>query len=95
LVLWSRASDGFFHSRSWDDSGFAVVYCPASGDTHLLESLSLDLLNLIPSLPQTAESLAVAFSPFVPADDHDDIREFVELTLLKFSEVGLVVSHSL
>ncbi len=95
MVLWSRASDRLFHSRSWDDSGFSVVYCLASGDTHLLESLSLDVLNLIQSSPQTAESLALSFSESVSAEDDDDILEFVELTLLKLSEVGLDVRHSL
>lgn len=97
MVLWSPVSEVHFQSQYWEDDGCAVVYVAANGNTHLVEPLALELLHLIqvtPS-PSTAESLAVSLTEFIVAEEHDQILEYVEATLLKLLDVGLVTCASL
>ena len=90
MVLWYPVSDDSFHFRSWDDDGFAVVYIVDNGDTHLIESMALELLRLIQVSPRTAESMATSLADIFSSEEYDAILDSVNLTLFKLLDVGLV-----
>ncbi|MCH7342517.1 HPr-rel-A system PqqD family peptide chaperone [Pelomonas sp. CA6] len=57
---WRWAADpGRFVARSWPDEDSALVFDRASGDTHLVSSLALDLMERLRThgQPRTPEAL--------------------------------------
>ena len=43
--------------RHWEGEQLVVVFQPASGDTHLLDTLSAEVLRLLSPTPQTAAAI--------------------------------------
>ena len=57
-VIWRLAPGQRLLHRCWD--GECVIYNDLSGDTHLLDEFTIELLRLLQAVPQTAPSLAVS-----------------------------------
>ena len=82
-----RATDSFVW-RVWGDEN--VLFNPASGDTHLLDPLSGEVLRLLESRPMSEADC----ESHVVAQLTDDLRteapQFVRSMLEQFSALGLV-----
>ena len=87
---WFPVSQAQFDIRSWDGEDHAVVYVVANGDTHLLDSLALELLRLIQVSPGSKERLADRFAELLPSEAYDTVLTYVEATLHRLLDVGLV-----
>ena len=74
--------------RSWD--GDVVVYNPLSGDTHLLDVLTGDLLRVIAAGPATIAALREAAATLLDVPDDDSLGRHVGEALAALDESGLI-----
>ena len=80
-----------FLFHGWEDEEFAVVYVPASGDTHMIELLALELLRLIQADPsRTSEQLAASLAVLLETELSVSLHESVDAALQKLADVGLI-----
>lgn len=86
---------GAIRYRMWADEEFAVVYSEMSGDTHLLDSFSLEVLNCLGMEPKTARKLEGELSSLIALEDQERLPSFVESSLLQLQSVDLVTATSL
>lgn len=89
MVKWSRAHSGVLRVRSWSDDELHVVLDTMSGDSHLLDDLSLRLLQLIGAQAQTTNALTDQVSDFFASGDRQDMEAYVGATLLHLHDTGL------
>jgi len=54
--LWQSASAGELRFRSWGEDDLTVVYNTASGDTHLIDSSDVDILQRLQASPPSGVS---------------------------------------
>ena len=101
---WSLTSRGRLHFRSWGDDDISVVYNELSGDTHLVDALGVDLLQLLShcacSIDVMVLKLAEVYAlndeiaDVVDADeadaDHATLKAFIAATLLQLQDAGLL-----
>jgi PqqD family protein of HPr-rel-A system len=88
-ALWwvPRAAD--FLLRDWDADG--VLYDIASGDTHRLGALHLELLELLQQRPQAAEALATSLAADLPEHLAPEMqRQLIDDALAELAELGLI-----
>lgn len=88
-ALWwvPRAAD--FLLRDWDADG--VLYDIASGDTHRLGALHLELLELLQQQPQAAERLADSLAADLPEHLSPEMqRQLIEDALAELVTLGLI-----
>ena len=89
-TLWMVGRPADMAWRDWDD-GLSAVHDDGSGDTHVLDALSMELLELLMrqarSVPQLAAELAAALP-----DDMDQItaHSFLERQLQSLHGLGLI-----
>ncbi|APW38584.1 hypothetical protein RD110_16415 [Rhodoferax koreense] len=95
MSLWSRAGSGEHVYREWPDEDHAVVYDAASGSTHLVELLGMEVLQLLESSPRTPAEIAEVLAARFDEQDGPAIVEYIKTTLLQLQDAGLVVSKSL
>ena len=69
-VIWRLAPGQRLLHRCWD--GECVIYNDLSGDTHLLDDFTFDLLRLLQAMPQTALALARALEVDAPNEEQPD-----------------------
>ena len=74
--------------RIWD--GDVVVYNPLSGDTHLLDVLTGELLRLIIAGPATVTALREAAATLLEVPDDDTLGQHVGQALAALDESGLI-----
>ena len=74
--------------RTWD--GEVVVYNPLSGDTHLLDVLTGDLLRVIIAGPATVSALREAAATLLEVPDDDRLGQHVGEALAALDEAGLI-----
>ena len=79
---------GRFHFRSWGEEN--VAYDLLSGETHLLEPLSAELLRRLESGPNTSDELAAALAADFDFAPEDDVPALTATTLAKLRELGMV-----
>jgi PqqD family protein of HPr-rel-A system len=93
MNTWSRAAHERFRIRSWSgDEG--VVFDTLSGDTHLLESLALELLHCLDAAaPRDARALLDDLADSVGDDGLESALHAVERSLESMQRVGLVVAY--
>lgn len=92
--MWSLAFPETLSFRSWSDEDLSVVYNTLSGDTHLVESPGLEILQLLTESPRSAESLASALSSLFQDQEPDRLVQYIGATLLRLKEVGLITDTS-
>ncbi len=87
---WNVIEPCDFHWRSWD--GQHVVYNPASGDTHLLNPIAGQSLQILQQSPADVAELAerVASRLNVPSDRQ--LVEQVEELVVELNKLGLIES---
>src|SRR6185436_11881504 len=74
--------------RVWD--GEVVVYNPISGDTHMLDVVTGELLRAITAGPAAVESLRQAAAAFLDVPDDDQLGRHVGQALAALDELGLI-----
>ncbi len=97
-TVWSACPEGQLRFKEWpedDGDGEAVVYDMASGDTHAVEPLMLELLHtLAPGAPRSTESLTMEICTLFDAEPGTALAEQltsrVEQSLVQLQELGLV-----
>lgn len=89
LNCWSSLSNGALQFRIWDDE-LSVVYNVATGDTHLISSIDVELLQRLSKSPCTTETLAGELVGLFSEAKHAVVVEFLDATLLQLQTVGLV-----
>lgn len=92
--MWSLAFPEKLCFRSWSDEDLSVVYNTLSGDTHLVESPGLEILQLLTESPHSAESLASALSGLFQDQEPYRLVQYIGATLLRLKEVGLITDTS-
>lgn len=76
--------------RVWDGEDAAVVYDARSGDTHLVETPGLELLQRLAQSPCTRDVLMQELGGLFVDDDPLTIAQCVDATLTRLQAVGLV-----
>jgi PqqD family protein of HPr-rel-A system len=74
--------------RDWGDHG--AVYDAASGDTHLLSALAIELLSLLRAAPRSEAELVSDLAPDMPDAGHDGVQTLIREQLLGLQALGLV-----
>ncbi len=79
-----------FRMREWEDESF--LFNPATGDTHVLNALSIEILKLLSQCRLSADALAkelpVAFGSIEFLLKRDQLIEYLQ----RFEAMGLIVS---
>ena len=55
--------------RFWPDEDEAVLFCPASGDVHLLNLAARRLIEMATEAPKTARELAAGLDSSAPREE--------------------------
>ena len=76
------------HWRSWEDE--FVVYNSASGDTHLLDQVSRDMLKVLESESPTLSELAGRLAESQEIEADAEFSSYLERLLATLEKLGLV-----
>ena len=101
-TLWSACAEDRLRFKEWPEDnsdGDAVVYDIASGDTHAVEPLMLELLyTLAAGAPRSTESLTMDICTLFQAEAGTELaRQLasrVRDSLVQLQELGLVAGRS-
>jgi PqqD family protein of HPr-rel-A system len=74
--------------RAWDEEH--VVFHPASGDTHLLNAFTAEVLRALEECPASGAELTQLFAPAFEAEDEPALRGQIDNLLARFHELGLI-----
>lgn len=85
---WTIAAGGALPCRSWD--GEFVVYNPISGNTHILDLVSGEILTALFPGPCSTAALATHLAGFLDIPDDDGVSLTVARVLDVLDELGLV-----
>jgi PqqD family protein of HPr-rel-A system len=94
-VQWSSVDPARRVLREWPDEDQSVVYDTASGDTHLVEALGVEVLQLLDAAPRTAPEMASALAGLFDTPNPIAIVEYITATLQQLQDAGLVASTTL
>lgn len=100
-TIWSGCPEGRLRIKEWpheDGDGEAVVYDIASGDTHAVEPMMLELLQMLAvGASRSTESLTMEMSTLFEAEPStllaDQVASRVAQSLVQLQELGLVASR--
>ena len=95
VLQWSTSGSGRRIFREWPDEDQVIVYDTATGDTHLIEALGMDVLQVLEASPGTTAHLSHALADRFEASDHGAVVEYITATLHRLQDAGLVASTSL
>ena len=82
------------HYGEWDDDEFGVLYNATSGDTHLVQSLAIEILQMMQSGLKTTAALTTELGRAFPDVAPGSIEENVLAALYQLQRAGIVASHS-
>jgi PqqD family protein of HPr-rel-A system len=88
--LWSLVSPEWIRFRSWADDDSSVVYNALTGDTHLVDALGFELLQLLTVAPYTHEALLLKLGELFCDDDKTMLNDYIGTTLLQLHNAGLI-----
>lgn len=86
--LWRITQGCELRWRSWNDE--YVVYNSGSGDTHLLDLLSAEILEKIEEVPASSRALEDWVAGRVAADSIPEISGYVSDLLLQLHSLALI-----
>ena len=87
---WEVLSQKNIKIRSWSDEGGVVVYNGFSGDTHLVSSLSGEVLRLLMMQPRTSKMLFHDLSDVFEGHDGDHALDIIESVLSELKNIHLI-----
>lgn len=82
------------HFGEWDDDEFAVLYNASSGDTHLVQGLAVELLQMIQGGTSSTDALTAELGRAFPDVAVGAIEENVHAALQQLQRAGIVASHT-
>ncbi|HEY0956999.1 MAG TPA: HPr-rel-A system PqqD family peptide chaperone [Roseateles sp.] len=89
-ILWMVGRPADISWRDWDDS-LSAVYDDGSGDTHVLDALAVELLELLLRQSLSIRQLIEILADALPDDmDADVAHTFLERQLQSLRDLGLV-----
>ena len=88
--VWRFCAGTALLMRQWDDDELGVVYHPLSGDTHLLDVLSVELLHLVTLRDQTLGDLLTEICPDLTGEQLEEASQGLSATLDKLRQMGFV-----
>lgn len=81
--------------RQWESDPLSLVYDPLSGDTHVLDALLVELLQLTGQAHgRTVEDLALDLADVFAERDAESAREAIRSGLATLEQMGLVEQKS-
>jgi len=87
--LWIIHRSADISWRDWD--GLGAVYNDASGDTHLVDALSIEFLALLRQQPLSVAQLVERLSDAIPDQmDAETATAFFDRQLRSLRDLGLV-----
>lgn len=87
-IRWRVQDSSSLCWRAWDEE--RVVFHPASGDTHLLDPFTAEVLRALEDCPATASELTRLFAPACDGVDEFALRERIQNLLARFHDLGLI-----
>jgi PqqD family protein of HPr-rel-A system len=87
-MKWRAISSEALHFRAWNDE--VVVYNSLSGDTHLIDSATAQLLQLLRAGPADAATLANALAPHFQDIQSADRTIHIEQLLASLDGLALI-----
>ena len=90
---WSLASHGKLCFRTWPDDDNSVVYNALSGDTHLVDDLGRDVLQLLTLSSLTFDALTLKLAELYLEDtlnDESKLEAALNATLFQLQDAGLI-----
>lgn len=95
MTVWSWRVDGRFRFKEWDDDD-TVVYDVASGDTHVVDPLSMEILQLLGHcLLRSTDSLVADLRQVFDGEPDAAIAARIERSLHGLQDIGLVTGRPL
>lgn len=86
--LWRLSVTSPLPLRVWD--GETVVFNPLSGDTHLLDILTGELLRALMTGPASVAALRQTAAEFLEVPDDEQLAQHVGQMLASLDELGLI-----
>lgn len=94
MIAWSPNHIGRFRIKDYGDDG-AVVYDTASGDTHAVDALAMELLQmLLDRAPRSANSISADLAGLLEGETEADVVDAVDRGLAQLQRLGLVVGSA-
>ena len=88
---WQLIRADALRVREWDDAG--VIYDAASGNTHLIDALGLELVDLLRQQPWDLAGLVAELSDSLPEDlDADAVPRLLNAKLEQLARLDLVAA---
>lgn len=87
-MKWRLTSNESLHFRAWGDE--VVVYNSLSGDTHLLDSATSQMLLHLQAAPSDAATLAELLTPYFQIAPSADLRLHIEQQLSELRALALI-----
>lgn len=85
---WRISTDQDLTWRQWD--GDYVVYNPVSGDTHILDIVTGEILRGLATGPASEEEIARRMAAFLEVEKDDALNEAALTMVEKLDELGLI-----
>ncbi|HXK56949.1 MAG TPA: HPr-rel-A system PqqD family peptide chaperone, partial [Gammaproteobacteria bacterium] len=79
-----------FRVREWEEESF--LFNPASGDTHLLNALSMEILGLLERNRLSAEAIVSRLAQRSESVESQLLRDHLVEYLHQFEAMGLIIS---
>ena len=74
----------------WDEH--AIVFSPLSGETHLLNTLAYEVLQLLQVSPETTSTLISKLCMIFDVEDKADLALQIQKMMADFDKLGLIES---
>ena len=88
MQRWTVPLKAGLSMKVWD--GYAVVFCALSGQTHMLNGLACEVLQLLEEAPATSASLVSSIVENFIVDDKVSLESQISTLLLEFDGLGLI-----
>jgi len=89
--LWYTRSGDPVSLKHWDGESTSLAFDAESGETHLLEPLSFEILRLVDaSSPCSHEYLVKELTPLIDSEKPVDVGALIDSCLKKLESTGLV-----
>lgn len=90
-MRWQLIRADALRVREWDDAG--VIYDAFNGNTHLLDALGLELLDLLHQHPWDLPSLVAELRDALPDDlDAEAASQLLNAKLAQLERLGLAAA---
>lgn len=90
MQRWFIAHPDGLLLKSWPDQDEAVAYDCLTGSTHLLDPLQTELIRQLRHAPMTADELLQKVLELFQEEDLENVPEYLETTLFRLQDHGLV-----